>query len=732
MLTSNSKKQILFVFIFLCLSILNAQELSKEEKIALHKQNTGKHLCATGELTPEANAAFLKEPKAKLKTTGFTQLPVRIHIVTLDNGTGGISLNNINQAMANLNFVYQQEDIEFFIADVNYIANSTYYEFNQSDENNLCSPHEENDAVNVFFVNSITTNSGGGACGYARFPSNHTITLRILMDNGCTVGSVNGTFVHEFGHFFNLPHTHNGTSNGPTHSNAENVTRTGPNANCTSNGDFICDTEADPTGSTSNCVYSGGGQDQFGEDYNPNEDNIMSYYPDGCGGILTPGQYSRVALGLATRLAHTAYDVDGALPLNNTDPSGLTGSVLGTSVTLNWNDNATDELGYLIERSDDGGTSFSPIPFGGVESNITTFNDGNLLPSTTYHYRVKASSDNPDHYSNILVITTDMTNYICADALTLTSCGNFSAPGPNQGNGATNSNATHAVWYKFIPPYSGTVDIYSCFGGADTRLWVYAGTCGSFTTIANNDDACEMTSGSNAYASEVLAVPVTKDIPIYLEWDNRWSTSSFTFNIDLIATDVCSDAQDIMSEGNIILSSISCGDGASQPDADHAAWYKFTPPTTGNITIESCNQNVNTRLNVHTGTCGNLILTYTSDDDCSAGGGLGNVASSISNIPVVANTPIFIEWDDKWSNNGFEFNINYQNSGDCPSDYMLSGSQTVNEDYETNGIITSNQIIQSGVTVDYDSGVSITLEPDFEIVLGAIFNAIIDGCGGSQ
>ncbi len=85
--------------------------------IAIHLHNTGKHNCATGDLSKEANAAFLKEPKAILKTSGFTQLPVRIHIVTLDDGTGGISLNDINQAIANLNFVYQQEDIEFFIAE---------------------------------------------------------------------------------------------------------------------------------------------------------------------------------------------------------------------------------------------------------------------------------------------------------------------------------------------------------------------------------------------------------------------------------------------------------------------------------------------------------------------------------------------------------------------------------------------------------------------------------------
>ena len=111
-------------------------------------------------------------------------------------------------------------------------------------------------------------------------------------------------------------------------------------------------------------------------------------------------------------------------PLANANPTGLTGTVFGTVVTLNWNDNASNEYGYLIERSDDGGSTYSPVPFGGVAPNITTFSDGNLLPMTTYSFKVKASSDNPNDYSNVITITTDNSNFICADAQTLTSCGN--------------------------------------------------------------------------------------------------------------------------------------------------------------------------------------------------------------------------------------------------------------------------------------------------------------------
>ena len=76
----------------------------------------------------------------------------------------------------------------------------------------------------------------------------------------------------------------------------------------------------------------------------------------------------------------------------------------------------------------------------------------------------------------------------------------------------------------------------------------------------------------------------------------------------------------------------------------------------------------------------------------------------------------------------------------CPPFYNISGNengtgngsngQNTNGDYETDGTIISIQKITGGV-VDYDSGIEITLNPSFEVFLGAEFNAFIDGCGGA-
>ena len=68
----------------------------------------------------------------------------------------------------------------------------------------------------------------------------------------------------------------------------------------------------------------------------------------------------------------------------------------------------------------------------------------------------------------------------------------------------------------------------------------------------------------------------------------------------------------------------------------------------------------------------------------------------------------------------------------CPPNYVLTGIESTSTDYETDGTIVSDQTISSNATVDYDSGISVLLQPDFETISGATFNAFIDGCSGAM
>ena len=87
-------------------------------------------------------------------------------------------------------------------------------------------------------------------------------------------------------------------------------------------------------------------------------------------------------------------------------PSNLTGTVASTTqINLSWTDNSTNETGFKIERKT-GTDTYAVV--GTTATDITTFSNTGLTPSTTYTYRVYSNNavGNSLTYSNELIITT--------------------------------------------------------------------------------------------------------------------------------------------------------------------------------------------------------------------------------------------------------------------------------------------------------------------------------------
>lgn len=69
-------------------------------------------------------------------------------------------------------------------------------------------------------------------------------------------------------------------------------------------------------------------------------------------------------------------------------PSGLTATAVSTTqINLKWTDNAGNETGYQVERSENG-TSFTKIA--DLAANITVYQSTGLAPATAYYFRVRA------------------------------------------------------------------------------------------------------------------------------------------------------------------------------------------------------------------------------------------------------------------------------------------------------------------------------------------------------
>ncbi|RFS13563.1 GEVED domain-containing protein [Emticicia sp. C21] len=317
-------------------------------------------------------------------------IPIKAHIVRKSDGSGGISIDSIASAIAVMNTKYASINMSFSLcSNVHYIDSDELYTLNVDYENNKLVQNNVNDALNIYFVGSLVTNSAT-LSGIAAFPSADKAENRIIMSNDAT--NSKGALSHEMGHYWNLFHTHENFLG------KELVN----GSNCEIAGDFVCDTPADPKGSynSNTCTYTGHAVDANGQSYNPMVNNLMSYYLL-CHDIFTAEQYTRIEEGYALRTSYMnsftyTMTCSGVTALA---PTNLNLSRVGCSININWTDNANNDMGYIIE------SSLSPTgPFvavGSVAKNVTFFSDTqNLIPGSTYYYRVVAANSNAS-YSGI-------------------------------------------------------------------------------------------------------------------------------------------------------------------------------------------------------------------------------------------------------------------------------------------------------------------------------------------
>ena len=97
-----------------------------------------------------------------------------------------------------------------------------------------------------------------------------------------------------------------------------------------------------------------------------------------------------------------------------TAPSGLVATATApTSVSLQWQDNAIDETGFVVERRDGAAGAFAPIatvaPVSVLGTGTVGFVDGSVLEGRTYGYRIAATSAAGPTYSNVAQVTTPAT-----------------------------------------------------------------------------------------------------------------------------------------------------------------------------------------------------------------------------------------------------------------------------------------------------------------------------------
>lgn len=91
-----------------------------------------------------------------------------------------------------------------------------------------------------------------------------------------------------------------------------------------------------------------------------------------------------------------------------------------------------------------------------------------------------------------------------------------------------------AKWWKYTPTSNGEITVTSVLAAnpvatTDTRVSILKGTCGAQTCVDSNDDV-----SATDYRS-TLTVPVAAGTTYYIEWDNYWVSTGFTFQFTFVA-----------------------------------------------------------------------------------------------------------------------------------------------------------------------------------------------------
>jgi len=182
----------------------------------------------------------------------------------------------------------------------------------------------------------------------------------------------------------------------------------------------------------------------------------------------------------------TAYLFTPAIPA---DPSNLTFTgTTAVSTTLNWIDNSSNEFGFVIYRSTDGGVNYSILSQ--TAAGATSFTDNTVSPNTNYFYQVRAVSEGALSGAITNNVTTGATGNISSTAAggnwsdTATWVGGVVPTGSDQVtivNGATVTIDTAAVAFSVTVGTGGSPAVLQ-FEPTTARTL----TVGSNVSIATN------------------------------------------------------------------------------------------------------------------------------------------------------------------------------------------------------------------------------------------------------
>ncbi|MBK8504632.1 MAG: proprotein convertase P-domain-containing protein [Saprospiraceae bacterium] len=343
--------------------------------------------------------------------------------------------------------------------------------------------------------------------------------------------------------------------------------------------------------------------------------------------------------------------------------------------------------------------------------------------------------------------------YTCATAVEITQPGTFNAPGPSQGNGAiAGSGFTHANWYRFTPPMTGMIRIFTCglAGAGNQHNHVYTVNTASCAALNLNDVIYTEDRGctqNQADGVKLENVPVTAGVPIYIEWDDALSNTPFTWTLeyqaggggcmDYVAGDVPTNILDqatITSTINVPTGGTIAGVNITNLKGTHAflgdlTFTLMSPMGTSVVLIQNeCGGDASGfDISLNDGAAGALdcplsdVATERPENLLSAFNGQNPMGNWI--LMVNDNGA-----GDVGVLRGWTLEICTGGGGNCPPNLPVNDNPIAAGTFQAGTQLTSAGSVGVGNNVIFRAGNNVELQPNFTVPLTSIFEARIEGC----
>ncbi len=246
------------------------------------------------------------------------------------------------------------------------------------------------------------------------------------------------------------------------------------------------------------------------------------------------------------------------------------------------------------------------------------------------------------------------------------------------------------VWYAYTPSCSQNVVIDTIGSNYDTLLSVHS-SCPDLSdtgTVGCNDDA-----GGSFGQVSMVSLNVTAGTRYLIRVSGyNGASGSYTLRINefLSAPSNNSCATPVVVANGGTYTAATCAattdgpaTGSCGPDMTKDVWYRFTPASSGTLTLDTCGSSFDTMLAIYPGaTCpGGVLGELVCTDDANGAGPCGNTIRSFVSMGVTAGIPYMIRAGG-WNGSAGDLTLHVNLTISCPADFNNSGTLTVQDIFD--------------------------------------------------